>query len=132
MKKERFFVPIESEFAVTQEYAENLVASFSPDLNTSNSNLRRGKYAVEAYNNETAFPIINFADGGFVMLAEDRRTNPIIGFSKKSTFDIKGKNLPKRLHFWLDTSKKYMMAIRNSIEDEKESAWKMETMMFKS
>ncbi|MGK0139551.1 MAG: hypothetical protein ACI9DJ_003013 [Algoriphagus sp.] len=61
------------------------------------------------------------------MLAEDRRTNPIIGFSKKSTFDIKGKNLPKRLQFWLDNSKKYMMAIRNSIENEKESAWKMET-----
>ena len=57
-----------------------------------------------------AFFIINYDNGGFVILAGDKRSEPILAFSETNQFDLDSKDFPAGLISWLYSSKE-------SIED---------------
>lgn len=74
----------------------------------------------------TSFYVINYNEGGFIILSADKRTHPILGFSRDSNFDVDENLYPLGLKFWLNDTKNQIADIQNSnIEqsDENKLAW---------
>lgn len=63
-------------------------------------------------NNIAAFYIINYKNGGFVILAGDRRSKPILAFSKTHQFKLDAQYYPSGLVGWLYGMKEKMERIR--------------------
>jgi hypothetical protein len=68
-------------------------------------------------NRVTAYFIINYKDGGFVILAGDKRSEPVLAFSESNQFDLNTEYFPSGLVDWLYSSKESIETIRlNNIE----------------
>lgn len=83
---------------------------------------------VKNKNEVTAFYVVNYNEGGFLLISSDFRTSPIIGFSEKGSFDMDEANMPDGLRFWIKDAKKQFFEIQKS--DIKPSAkekiaWKL-------
>ncbi|MBE9467296.1 MAG: Spi family protease inhibitor [Bacteroidetes bacterium] len=83
---------------------------------------------VKNKNEVTAFYVVNYNEGGFLLISSDLRTSPIIGFSEKGSFDMDEANMPDGLRFWIKDAKKQFFEIQKS--DIKPSAkekiaWKL-------
>ncbi len=52
-------------------------------------------------NRQTAFYIINYEGGGFLILAGDRRSEPVLAYSQTNEFVIDPDNFPSALVAWL-------------------------------
>ncbi len=55
---------------------------------------------------KTAFYVINYNEGGWVLLSADKRTDPILGYSDENKFVIDEEHYPPSLQFWLNDAKK--------------------------
>lgn len=78
-------------------------------------------------NRKISFYVINYSEGGFVLLSADKRTQPILGFSEENKFTIDEDLYPISLKFWINNAKKQIADIQNSsiVQSEKEKvAWK--------
>lgn len=73
-------------------------------------------------NGKTSFYVINYKEGGFVLLSADNRTQPILAFSKDNKFVVDESQYPPGLKFWVDDAKKQIADIQNSniVQSEKE------------
>ncbi len=102
--------------------AENL--NFSP-MNMDKANKLNSKREVQKSprevksilgvpdeNNIAAFYIINYKNGGFVILAGDRRSKPILAFSETHHFKLNAQYYPSGLVGWLYGMKEKMERIR--------------------
>lgn len=65
-------------------------------------------------NNETAYYVINYKGGGFIILAGDKRSEPILAFSETNKFDINSEGFPSGLVSWLYLQKEKIKDIRNN------------------
>ncbi|HCO66516.1 MAG TPA: hypothetical protein DIT04_01995, partial [Dysgonomonas sp.] len=64
-----------------------------------------------------SYYIINYKDNaGWVIIAADKRVNPIMAYSTEGNFDIDAKELPGGLLEWLENSDTYVKKIRKSEE----------------
>jgi len=61
-----------------------------------------------------SFYIINYNEGGFVLLSADKRAQPIIGFPENDNFLVDFESMPEGLQFWIDDTKKQITDIQNS------------------
>ena len=61
---------------------------------------------------ETVFYIINYNGGGFVMLAADNRTLPILAYSETNNFSLNEESYPSGLVKWLTDTKKGIELVR--------------------
>lgn len=76
-------------------------------------------------NNQTAYFIINYEGGGFVILAGDKRSEPVLAFSEINSFDLDQELFPSGLVGWLYSAKVDMEKIRKAndpISDENKTA----------
>ncbi|PIY09865.1 MAG: hypothetical protein COZ18_07150 [Flexibacter sp. CG_4_10_14_3_um_filter_32_15] len=83
-------------------------------------------FEVPDKNNQTAYFIINYKAGGFVILAGDKRSEPILAFSETNSFDLNQELYPSGLVNWLYVSKVNMEKIRETktpISNENKIAW---------
>ncbi len=64
---------------------------------------------VQPDSNLPSMYIINYDGGGFIILAADRRIDPILAYSENNSFSIKEKVLPEGLLNWLE-------AVHNTIQ----------------
>jgi len=74
-----------------------------------------------------SFYVINYNEGGFVLLSSDKRTQPILAYSEKGKFDLDENSLPAGLKIWIKNTKKQITDIQNSnIKQSKRDnlAWK--------
>ncbi|NOU62085.1 Spi family protease inhibitor [Marinifilum caeruleilacunae] len=72
---------------------------------------------IEDENCESLFYIINYKDGGFVIISADNRTTPILAFSDHNKFSLDGEDYPSGLVNWLSNTKNGIQSIRiDSIE----------------
>lgn len=65
----------------------------------------------------TVFYVINYVNGGFIILSADNRAEPIIGFSEDNKFVLdngKDKSYPLVLKSWLENVKKHISNIQTS------------------
>ena len=57
----------------------------------------------------TAFYVINYRGGGFMLLSADKRVNPVLAFSETSTFPMNDpKGFPGGLASWMDDTKEHV------------------------
>ena len=69
---------------------------------------------IKNENGITSFYIINYAEGGFIILSSDKRTQPILAFSENNQFDVDESSYPPGLNFWLKDTKKLIKDIQSS------------------
>jgi hypothetical protein len=77
---------------------------------------------------KTSFYIVNYNEGGFVILSADKRTQPILGYSTYNNFSVADDSYPPGLEFWMDDAKKQIEAIQvSNIEqtDKEIIAWEL-------
>ena len=62
----------------------------------------------------TSFYIINYKEGGFLLLSADKRTEPILGYSEQGEFSFNEESYPLGLKFWMEDAKNQINDIQNS------------------
>ncbi len=65
---------------------------------------------------KTAYFIINYEGGGFIILAGDKRSEPILAFSETNKFELESDYFPSGLVSWLYSSKENIEKIRDKNE----------------
>ena len=125
---------------ITEEYArqiasnisfENLNSDSNYGVNLKNTVPNHNKkidtlLIIPDNNNKPALYIINYKDGGFIVLAGDRRSEPILAFSEINSFDLDQNYYPSGLIGWLFDSKENITRLRNanvSISPGLENQW---------
>jgi len=81
---------------------------------------------IKNSNRKTSFYIVNYNEGGFVLLSADKRTPPILGYSFNNNFEVDENSYPPGLRFWMDDAKEQIKAIQlSNIEQspKEEIAW---------
>ncbi|WP_169313458.1 Spi family protease inhibitor [Aequorivita sublithincola] len=109
--------------------ASEIASEFTFDVKAKNSNettyLKKEVAEVSSINDEeenTVFYIINYKDGGFVILAADNRSIPVLAYSDSETFDLKAESYPSGLVNWLASTKESIKYVReNNIEQNIET-----------
>lgn len=67
---------------------------------------------VVTKNNETAFYIANYQNGGFAIIAADNRNTPILAFSETNSFKNDTLNFPEAMKNWFNFQKEVHSKIR--------------------
>lgn len=128
--------PIDNEISFSKEYHvyiedANKVASKAYYTLSKESLSKKGKSvkSINELKNDKGVNylyIINYNDGGFILLSADKRTQPVLAFSDKNNFNVEDTTYPLGLKFWLEDSKKQITSIQNSNltqSDEERIAW---------
>lgn len=113
------------EFVISKTIAENIANNLllvNTIENPTNKAMKRSvlknqkkvKSILEVPDKDekTAFFIINYDGGGFIILAGDKRSEPILAFSDINQFEIDSKDFPAGLVSWLYSSKENIEDIR--------------------
>lgn len=109
--------------------ATEIASEFVFDVKAKNSNetnfLKKEVSEVSAIDDEeqnTVFYIINYKDGGFLILAADNRSIPVLAYSDTETFDMSAEYYPSGLVQWLTDTKEDIKYLReNNIEQNVEA-----------
>lgn len=75
---------------------------------------------------ETLFYIVNYDEGGFILLSSDKRSIPVLAYSTENNFVVDENSYAPGLRLWMEDAKKQMESIRSSgIEQSRitEGAW---------
>lgn len=72
------------------------------------------------------FYIVNFEEGGFVIMSGDRRINPVLAYSLTGNFKFDSNTFPSGLNSWLSSTKDYVKYVRKNKDKFKvnEKVWK--------
>ncbi|MEO8774408.1 MAG: C10 family peptidase [Gelidibacter sp.] len=116
---------VNDEFTISKITAENIADNLflvnteenltDKSLNRSTiKNQKKMKSILEVPDKDktTALFIINYEGGGFIILAADKRSEPILAFSETNKFDIDSNDFPSGLVSWLYSSKENIETIR--------------------
>ena len=113
---------ISNEYLVSRQTAEILANNilFTQDVGVSREELstRTAKKQIESVlevpddENQTAYYIINYENGGFLILAGDKRSEPLLAFSDVNKFDLDSEYFPGGLVSWLYNSKETIQSLR--------------------
>ena len=75
----------------------------------------------------TAFYVINYKGGGFMLLAADKRVNPVLAYSETSTFPMDNpEGFPEGLVDWMTDVKERVQTVRakqTPLTEELKAAW---------
>lgn len=105
--------------------SKNLISQKNPSPNSKK--VIKRILNVPDDNNITAYYIINYEEGGFVILAGDKRSEPILAFSETNNFDLDTEYYPSGLVSWLYSSKENIQKLRkekSAITTETNQKWK--------
>jgi len=117
---------VESESSKTQKYfvSENKVLSLLTnkslkiEKSATTSPLREKSiqevFPVEDEEKNIVYYIINYNNGGFIIVSADERISPILAYSETSDFNTKSEYYPSGLVSWLSETKEFIKHIRNS------------------
>lgn len=84
--------------------------------------------AVNDDNAEPLFYTINYKEGGFLILAADKRSIPILTYSSTGTFSSDTDDYPEGVKYWVHFAKEQIRTIRKNHLDsdpEIEAKWKL-------
>ncbi|MDX1830499.1 MAG: C10 family peptidase [Lutibacter sp.] len=80
---------------------------------------------IKNENGVNSFYVINFEEGGYIILSADKRIPPILGYSDTNTFNINESQYPDGLKFWMNDTKKQVTDIQNSNIEQSENEKKV-------
>jgi hypothetical protein len=81
------------------------------DRNLTNETL----HITEVGEEKPSFYIINYAKGGFVIIAGDKRLDPILAFSETNSFNLDTSAISSGLVGWLGSVDKMIVDLRNGV-----------------
>ncbi|MFO7933289.1 MAG: Spi family protease inhibitor [Bacteroidales bacterium] len=73
---------------------------------------------------ETLFYIINYYEGGFILLASDKRAIPVLAYSTDNNFEVDEYSYPPGVKVWMDDAKKQIESIKSSGSEQSRIAKK--------
>ncbi|NHN25767.1 hypothetical protein FIA58_008780 [Flavobacterium jejuense] len=127
------------DFAVSKTVAEKIATDLllvNTAENLTNKSLKNAtikeekkiKSIIEVPDKDkkAAFFIINYEGGGFIILAGDKRSEPVLAFSETNEFDMNSEFFPTGLVSWLYASKENIEKIRSKnakIDSQTEMQW---------
>lgn len=77
----------------------------------------------QTHKNQTAFYVINYNEGGFVIIAADDRISPILGFSETGSFSLKANEMPEGVVYWTEEKdNEIQFTIDNKLKQSKDVA----------
>ncbi|MDA3780793.1 MAG: C10 family peptidase [Bacteroidales bacterium] len=120
---------VNDEFTISKTTAKNIANDLllvNTTENLSNKSLKSATIKkqkkiktileVPDKDEKTAYFIINYEGGGFIILAGDKRSEPILAFSETNEFNLESDYFPTGLVSWLYYSKDYIEKIRDKNE----------------
>jgi Peptidase C10 family/Spi protease inhibitor len=127
----------DSEFVISSKEILSLCSNL--DLPTNNS-IKSGRVVaskrkiknmknIPDEEGKDVFYVINYEEGGFIIMSADKRTKPVLAHSLTGEFKFDSKIYPQGLASWLSSTKDYIKAVRKNGDKFKvnEKAWKEET-----
>lgn len=75
---------------------------------------------VKNENEKTSFYVINYLEGGYILLSSDKRTQPILAFSEKGQFILDENKYPIGLKSWINDTKQQIIDLQNSNSTQSE------------
>jgi hypothetical protein len=81
---------------------------------------------IKSAQGRTSFYVINYNEGGYILLSADNRIQPILAFSENNEFNIDENLYPPGLKFWMNDTKKQITDIQHSNIEQSEKikfAW---------
>lgn len=118
------------------EIAENLVSQ-SSGFYFESATMKSGKQVkkvkslkeIKTKNSETAFYIVNYESGGFVLISADKRIDPILAFSEDNSFQT-DTDYPENLQYWLDLTVKQIEYVKEkNVEQNEETKFLWEKLV---
>lgn len=83
---------------------------------------------VKNISGQPSFYVVNYNEGGFIILSADKRTQPILGFSVTNRFIVDESSYPPGLKFWMDDAKNQIYDIQISYIEQtpkEKIAWEL-------
>ena len=123
---------------ITQEKAVEISNRLTFDNQSKNATSSIEKQTSEILpvsdeKNETVYYVINYQDGGFVLMAADDRYEPILSYSDDGYFDTNKENQPEGLIYWETSITKSIQYLReNNIPQTAEVKYKWENINLSS
>lgn len=116
---------IENKHFVSIELAKSISKNiqFKSDLNRRVNSEKNIEYIfpVVDENNDPVYYIINFSGGGYIILAADQRSIPLLAYSEVNNFPVNLDDYPSELVDWLEFAKNQIKEIRdNDLEQPRE------------
>ncbi|MCP4553553.1 MAG: hypothetical protein GY834_16260, partial [Bacteroidetes bacterium] len=111
-------------------YFENKINPTIVNKSSSTKPTRRTLETINEVTNErgkTSFYVVNYSEGGFVILSADKRTQPILASSENGEFVIDENSYPPGLKLWMEGAKKQIADIQDANIEQSEAnkfAWK--------
>ncbi|WKV10531.1 C10 family peptidase [Marivirga harenae] len=116
-KEEHFDLILDTQnndkFAVNIEQADSIAENINFLIDQKDDQSKRGGQEfinksvtevipVKNKENELSFYTINFKEGGWVLLASDKRVNPILAYSEDGSFNPEKAKTANGISFWMD------------------------------
>ncbi|MFN8343434.1 MAG: Spi family protease inhibitor [Spirosomataceae bacterium] len=114
--------PLNNPYAISIENAVLVAESF--DLSQKDQHLEiiknarpagkevEKKETVYDENKEALFHVLNFKEGGYVIVSADVRAIPVLSFSEKNTFDLREAEQTNGLKLWMMATKEKVKKIK--------------------
>src|SRR5690554_6500810 len=104
----------QNEYFVTQEKAKEIAGSVFKNKQAKGfeSKILTESFPVKDENDEIVYYINNYSEGGFVILAADTRSIPVLAYSFDNNFDTTADDYPAGLVDWLVFAKNQIKEIR--------------------
>ncbi|RLJ76842.1 C10 family peptidase [Pedobacter alluvionis] len=86
---------------------------------------------VEVGDQKPSYYIINYSNGGFVIISGDKRLDPVLAFSETSNFNLNSSATPSGLIAWLSNMDERIKNLRKGITTIDKKVAKMGQLMWK-
>ncbi len=113
-----------NEFFVTENAVSKVVENFAMNLNASNKNSLKSKktYSLNKFKDEKGedlLYIVNYDEGGFLIIPADNRVYPILAHSETSSFTKNESDLKGGVTIWVKAMKEGIKKVKK--ENKKQS-----------
>jgi hypothetical protein len=112
---------------VSKETVLVIAQNFFKNTNTKNQKGTNSTKTVKSIfehntnNNNKAFYVVNYDEGGFIIIAADDRVSPVLAFSDSGSFSSTAKEIIPPVQYWMDGIKdQVQFAIDNNLTQKKE------------
>lgn len=103
----------EIEGFVSQNEVERIASAIGPKMTLRSVNDIRGIESVLGNDDKPLFYVVNYEQGGFLIMSADNRIYPVLAFSKTGAFPLNENEYPSGLVDWMLDVMEYIEKVRS-------------------